>query len=97
MAAPRLFTVRRAAAISLGLLVALVALSLFVYSPWHRHSRVPGQTCAFSSFEHAAGLQAACEDPLPPPIILARYDPGTQTVTLPAPRRTAHRGRAPPA
>lgn len=97
MAGARLFTVRRAAAISLGLLVVLVALSLFVCSPWHRHSRLPGQTCAFVSFEHAAGLEAAVADPLPPPVILARLEPVRPLRQLIWTDRTAHAGRGPPA
>ncbi len=88
---------RRAAAISLGLLVVLVALSLFVYSPWHRHNRLSGQTCAFSSFEHAPGLQAGADVPLPPPVVLARHDPGPPSDPVAWASRTAHAGRGPPA
>jgi hypothetical protein len=87
----------RVAALSLGLLVVLLALNAFLYSPWHQHSRLSGQACCFSSFEHAPGLQASAYDPLPPPALLAHQEVRPPAVRLVAASRTAHPGRAPPA
>jgi hypothetical protein len=88
---------RGAVAISLGLMAVLLALSGFVCSPWHKHSRLPGQTCSFSAFEHAPGVQAAAHHLLPPPEPLLWQDTSPRPVSPCLGLSTAHAGRAPPA
>ncbi len=34
---------RRAAGVSIGLICALLAISAFLYSPWHQHNRLARQ------------------------------------------------------
>ena len=79
------------------LLVALIGLAVFITSPWHQHSRLSTQPCAFTSFEHASWT---CDSASPAPIA-----PALETITLwvagesrPAEPRFVHPApvRAPP-
>ena len=47
----------KAVFISALILVALVGLTAFLFSPWHQHNRLSRQPCSFSEFEHGAGLE----------------------------------------
>jgi len=88
---------RPAVVVSLGVAVVLLALSAFVYSPWHRHSRLPGQTCGFSAFEHTPGIQVATQHLLPPPEPALWHESCPRPISLSLGLSTAHAGRAPPA
>lgn len=84
-------------ALSLGLVLVLLALSAFVYSPWHRHNQFSRQACDFFSFEHAPGIQASAQNLLPVPELLVRREACQRAVHVLRLSRTAHSGRAPPA
>jgi hypothetical protein len=84
----------------IGLLVlcSIVGLSVFLFSPWHKHSRFSSTPCVFSSLEHGA-CDGVASHVLP-------IRPPTQCVWLsvldqPTPVSLAARGeasvRAPPA
>jgi len=34
--------------------MALIGLAVFIASPWHQHSRLSTQPCAYTAFEHAS-------------------------------------------
>jgi hypothetical protein len=40
--------------IGLFVLVTIAGLSLFLFSPWHRHYRLSAQPCAFTNLEHGS-------------------------------------------
>jgi hypothetical protein len=76
------------------LLIALIGLAAFIASPWHQHSRLSTQRCAYTSFEHASWI---CDAALPAPIapaleavalgVAGEPRPSEPTFVLPAPIR----------
>ncbi len=40
--------------VSLTVLFSITGLSLFLFSPWHRHNRLSAQPCAFTNLEHGS-------------------------------------------
>jgi hypothetical protein len=88
---------RRVAAVSLVLLLVLLAISVFIYSPWHRHSRLSSQACSFSSFEHAFGLEASSGIPIEPPAVMPAGEADRQMARPSVACEILRPGRAPPA
>ncbi len=43
--------------VSLFLLTALLAINIFIFSPWHKHSTLTRELCPFFQFEHASAHQ----------------------------------------
>ena len=87
----------RSAAVSLLLLLALIVINVFIYSPWHQHNTLSRQTCDFFQFEHgSADVPVTHVHLAPPTSVLADTDVETIGLTsrLVLQRR---RGRAPPA
>ncbi|HOK45083.1 MAG TPA: hypothetical protein PLA43_12085 [Bryobacteraceae bacterium] len=88
-------TATRAACISAVLVVCVLAINLYIFSPWHWHT--PKQLCAFSSFEHGNGTEAISPVQVVPPAVLAWLpaapDPLLRATDIPI----HYSGRAPPA
>jgi hypothetical protein len=92
-----LISPRRTAAIGALLLCALIAIFLFIWSPWHRHDSFSGQVCSFSQFEHGAGLEPGSVVHFVPPSQLAVLITESETVSPLLWRSLDAPGRAPPA
>lgn len=88
---------RRVAATSLVLLVVLLAITVFIYSPWHRHNRLSSQACSFSSFEHAFGLEVSTGIPVEPPAVMPAGETDGQMAGPSVAYQILRPGRAPPA
>ncbi len=73
----------------------LLALSLYLYSPWHVHT--PYQTCNFSNLEHGGALQSSVQPVFPPPVALLWHMPDEVPVRLLTSELLPSLGRAPPA
>jgi len=84
-------------ALSLVLLVALLAINLYIYSPWHHHSRITSQLCAFFQFEHGSLHYSTGQLLIPPPLIAIPCAPPPRIHAQPFVPGTSIRGRAPPA
>jgi hypothetical protein len=54
---------------------ALLAVSLFIYSPWHRHDRIATPVCEFSQFEHGSLNGPANSVQLAPPVLCSFVEP----------------------
>ena len=79
-----------------AVLLALVSVQLYLYSPWHRHPAGQSQYCRFNPVEQSGGLEASWQAVLPPPSVLHAVvaDPA---LVLPAAPGIEHRqSRAPP-
>lgn len=85
------------ALVCVGTVAVLLVLNAFLYSPWHQHNRSSGQACSFSSFEHAAGLEAAPVNPLPPPALLGEWEASPDFAGFPGVSLTTPAERSPPA
>jgi hypothetical protein len=88
----------RAAVICIILLIAVLAVNLFIFSQWHRHgSSLAKQPCNFSTFDHGNGVEASCAIPIEPPAtpawFVSAHDPVLRTFEILVPCA----GRAPPA
>jgi len=55
-----------------ALLIALAGLTLFIYSPWHKHSAISNRLCTLSEFGMTAGIQPSAGAILPPEMGEAR-------------------------
>ncbi len=96
MAAPMSRRSRRTRWVSVGIVLALLAVSAFLCSPWHTHNRSLGQACSFSSFEHAAGSEPTAYLPLPAPAILGALEACPESIQLAPGLQKANPGRSPP-
>jgi hypothetical protein len=74
--------------------MALIGLAVFIASPWHQHSRLSTQPCAFTSFEHVSLTgEAVLAAPIAPALetvalwIAAESRPSEPTFAHPAPVR----------
>jgi hypothetical protein len=70
----------------LFVLCAVLGLSIFLFSPWHRHARASSTPCPFSTFEHSAGEEVAGpEIPTTPPAqwfwLCTQYQPAVADLT----------------
>ncbi len=88
----------RVALISVSVLFALLAINLYIFSPWHTHGgSISNRPCNFSSLEHGNGVQAFSVVIVAPPAMTvwlpAGPDPALRTHDL----RVPCAGRAPPA
>ncbi|MGE5568273.1 MAG: hypothetical protein ACM3S5_04470 [Rhodospirillales bacterium] len=85
----------RAVFVSAVLVVCVLAINLYIFSPWHWHT--PKQLCAFSSFEHGNGTEAVSPVQIVPPAVSAWLPAAPDPVLRQADIPVQHSGRAPPA
>jgi hypothetical protein len=90
---PRVSTI-----VALLLLVTLLVLTAYIYSPLHRHDPLSNQACSFCAFAHCVGLEAAGSLFVidPPAVLLWRIADGAAPHAVTADRENRS-GRAPPA
>lgn len=88
---------RRSGVISLCVIGALLAISVFIYSPWHLHNRSSRQICSFSQFDYGSSLQPSIGVQIEPPVAPVVYAPRWEVASLPPCDCTQPAGRAPPA
>jgi hypothetical protein len=77
---------------------ALLAISLYLWSPLHRHSVQGRQSCPFFQFEQSSGLEAFGHVSIEPPQVLYCHQPDeaeTPTASVSAWEQCSD--RAPPA
>ena len=82
---------------AIALLVALLSVAVFVYSPWHQHSPNSNQVCSLSQYGFTSGLEAGAGVPLIPPTRVARLHSAGELPQAGAELSTDSYGRAPPA
>lgn len=83
-------------AIAIMLLCALIALSGFIFSPWHRHNSAGRQACVFSPVEACWMLEAGFPVQVPP-VLSVLWITCVRAARLPLARLCPPRfGRAPP-
>ena len=83
--------------VALLLFGALLLLTAYIYSPWHRHDPFSNQTCSLCAFAHCLGLQAAAHFVVDPPAALLWSLPDGGILRPIAAARDHRSGRAPPA
>lgn len=90
-------TAARAAFVSAVLVVCVLAINLYIFSPWHTHAPASKQLCAFSSFEHGNGTEAVSPAQIVPPAVSAWLPAAPDPVLRLTDIRIHYSGRAPPA
>lgn len=75
----------------------LLGLSLFLYSPWHRHPAQGRQACPFFHIEQNSPLQASGHVNVEPPQVERYYTPEVEACDSLTPLCRQYGGRAPPA
>lgn len=90
-------TSARAALISVVVLICVLAINLYIFSPWHTHGSFSKQLCSFSNFEHGNGTEASPAIQIVPPATLAWLPAGSDPALQVSDTCVHRSGRAPPA
>jgi len=83
--------------VSLFLLTALLAINIFIFSPWHKHSTLTRELCPFFQFEHASAHQPVTQVQAAPTPVAFHAHQDTLVVTQRTCFHAHWQGRAPPA
>ena len=87
---------RYRAPILLGLTFVLLALTVFLSGPWHRHDLLSGKACPFTTVERGVMEQVSHAAPLVVPGLSGRASQAPDPVWRCMPGRSAIASRAPP-
>lgn len=90
-------TTARAALISVIVLMCVLAINLYIFSPWHTHGSFSKQLCSFSNFEHGNGTEASSAVQILLPAMSAWLPAGSDPALRTSDIRIHCSGRAPPA
>jgi len=83
--------------VSALLLCALLTITLYVYSPWHRHDRLSRQQCDFAQFELGANHHGTESLILPPEVRSSVWEAAGITMRSAFWDSSVFSSRAPPA
>ena len=94
---PRQTSARVTLTIAVSLLCAVLAIHIFIYSPWHRHDPMSRQMCSFAQFEQGSALKSSTHIAVEAPAVAVRIELGERTLSPLDSYGAQVCGRAPPA